>query len=98
MSTQTSAVDGDKQVRFVHLPRGTYQVRLDAGSAIVASHTVRLSKNVVVSVPVISIADIALVVGAALLIMLVVVLAGRRHLVARWIAPMSKTRRLARSG
>jgi len=96
-TTETSAVSGDQQVRFNHLPRGTYQVKLDAGSAIVANHNVRLSKNVTVSVPVISVADIALVVGAALLVMLGVVLAGRRHLVTRWIAPL-KTRRLARSG
>jgi hypothetical protein len=77
---------------FEHLPRGNYQVDVKAGSSILASHNVRLSRDSVVRVPVISPADLAVLLLSGLAVAVGLLLVGRKNLRDRLLKPFDKIR------
>jgi hypothetical protein len=61
------------------LPRGTYRVVVKAGSAIVATQQFTLSKDKTADLPVISLLDIAVLLGVLLMIAAVLLIVGRQY-------------------
>ena len=92
---RTAPLDGDHSATFGHLPRGTYQVTVNAGSSIVGSHQVRLSRSTTLNVPIISAVDIAIVAGSVLSLGIGLVLVGRKSIRRRVIAPFRAATPLA---
>jgi hypothetical protein len=83
---------------FDHLPRGTYQANIRAGSSIVASQQIRLSRTSTVDVPVISPVDIGILLGAVTLGAIALVLIGRRNVRRRLFTPFRPARGKAPAG
>ena len=77
-TVQTRPLGINDAAVFPRLPRGTYKAQVTAGSSIVASQQIRLSRESTVSVPVISPYDLAIVLGSVALVALALVLIGRR--------------------
>ncbi len=75
---QTKPLGTNDAAVFARLPRGTYKAQVTAGSSIVASQQLRLSRESTVSVPVISPLDVAIVLGSITLVALALVLIGRK--------------------
>jgi len=90
-TVQTAPLDGDHSATFPHLPRGTYQVKVTAGSSIVGDHQVRLSRDITMSAPVISPVDMAIVVGSLLVVAIGLVLIGRRNVRLRVLGTFRRT-------
>jgi hypothetical protein len=86
-SVRTVPMDGAHQIVVKHLPRGTYQVMVRAGAAIVASHQIRLSRSTVLAVPVISVIDISVLVVSGLAVICVVLSLRRERFRRRLLAP-----------
>jgi subtilase family serine protease len=83
-SKKTVPLDAKHTTTILNLPRGTYTVRITAGSGIVAATQFVLSKDKIVDVPVISILDMAILAAIAILVAMALVLIGRR----RWRNPL----------
>jgi hypothetical protein len=77
---------------FAHIPRGAYQAIVRAGPAIVNSEHLRLSRDITVAVPVISILDLIVLTVAVALIAIGVLLIGRRTLRRKVLQPFSGPR------
>lgn len=77
---------------FRHIPRGTYQAVVRAGPAIVNSEHLRLSRDITVAVPVISILDLIVLTVTVALIAIGVLLIGRRTLRRKVLMPFSGPR------
>lgn len=92
---RTAPLNGDHSATFGHLPRGTYQVTVNAGSSIVGSHQVRLSRSTTLNVPIISAADIAIVAGSVISLAIGLVLVGRKNIRRRVTAPFRAATPLA---
>ena len=89
---QTAPLDTQHAAVFGHLPRGTYQVQVKAGSALVATQQIRLSRNSTVSVPVLSLLDIGILLGSIAAAGMGLVLVGRRNVRRRVLAPFRAAR------
>jgi hypothetical protein len=87
-SLRSAVMDNDHPAVFAHLPRGTYQARVEAGSSIVATQQIRLSRDSTLSVAVIGPFDIAILVGGVSAVAAALVLIGRRNARTRIAAPV----------
>jgi hypothetical protein len=93
-TVQTKPLGINAAVVFARLPRGTYKAQVTAGSSIIASQQIRLSRETTVSVPVISPYDLAIVLGSIIAVALALVLIGRmkiRHRIAGRVRPRTMT-------
>ena len=77
---------------FSHIPRGTYEAVVRAGPAIVNSEHLRLSRDITVAVPVISILDLTVLTATFALLAFAVLLIGRRTVRRKVLAPISGPR------
>jgi hypothetical protein len=91
-AVQTVDMDGQHSAVFHDLPRGVYQVNVAAGASIVASQQVRLSKDVLIDLPVIGIGDLIVVAAALAVIAVGLILAGRRGLRSRLAGILQRIR------
>ena len=89
-SVRTEPLDGASTATFTHLPRGTYQAKVTAGSSVVGDHQVRLSRDITLLVPVISPVDLAILLGAFLMVAVGLVLVGRRSVRHRIFRPIRR--------
>ncbi|MGS0687634.1 hypothetical protein ACVBEQ_21160 [Nakamurella sp. GG22] len=86
-SVQVAPMADSGTAVFSHIPRGTYQAVVRAGPAIINSEHLRLSRDVTVAVPVISILDLAVLTVALAFIAIGVLLIGRRTLRSKILRP-----------
>jgi hypothetical protein len=79
-SVRSAPMNESRTAVFEHLPRGTYQAVVRAGPAVVNTQHLRLSRDVTLEVPVISILDMAVLVLAVVAVSVGLLLIGRRSL------------------
>lgn len=91
-STQSTPMGESRTAVFSHLPRGSYQAVVRAGPAIVNTQHLRLSRDITVAVPVISILDIAVLVTVATLIGVGMLLIGRKTFRRKVLKPLTVLR------
>ncbi len=93
-SVRTVEMDASRIATLKGLPRGTYLINVKAGRAIVAGRVIRLSRDSVVEVPVISLLDLSLFTSVITLLIIAVLLVGRASMRQRLLRPI---RRLGRA-
>lgn len=91
-SVRSTPMGETRTAVFSHIPRGTYQAVVHAGPAIVNTQHLRLSRDITVAVPVISILDIAVLITVLALVSVGLLLIGRKTLRRRVLSSFTVLR------